>query len=64
MSPLRTAIATVLILAWAVGVEVVRDGWPDRPLGWWIIYVSGFVVIGVAMYWAEKLWTRRKEPQQ
>lgn len=64
VSPLRSAVATILIFAWVLGVEVVVEGWPDRSVGWWIIYVSGFVVIGVVGYWTEKLWTRRKERQQ
>lgn len=64
VSPLRATIAMVLIVVWVTGIEVVRTGWPDRSPGWWIIYLSGFVVIGVVTYWADRLWARRKERQQ
>lgn len=48
------------MIAWFLGVQTVRDGWPDRSAGWWVVYLAGFVVIGVLWYAVDQVVDRRK----
>ena len=57
---LRIAIGTLLMLAWSLGITTAYDGWPDRPADWWVIYLAGFVVLGVLWYVVEKLVVGRR----
>ena len=61
---LRITIGMALMVAWSLGVGTVQNGWPDRSASWWVVYLSGFVVIGVVWYFVDRAIDRRREHQQ